>query len=201
RGSSKFKVFLISGTIKYAIPFATFEDIYKNCMFIIQKALHGTEELSYIKDAFGNLEIEEIKVDLALTLERLSEFKDKVNYKRNVYYFVMNNMAECTSKYDINNKRTSVEVSDTVKVLRYNTTNRLYAIVKPSNGSSKVELQETDIICDLGDSKDKNSFPSVSIYTNYGYGKLLDIENNVIPTTNILSLFANILDLGIPVLK
>lgn len=201
RGGSKFKVFLILGTIKYAIPFAPFKDVYSNCMFILQKALDGTEELSYIKDAFGNLEPEETNVDLSLTLERLARFKDKVNYKRNVYYFVMNNMAECTSKYDINNKSTTVQTSPTIKVLRYNINTRLYSIVKPPAGSSIVNLQETDIIVDLGDSKDKNNFPSVSIYTSYGYGKLLDIKNNVIPTTNILSLFANILDLGLPVLK
>ena len=44
-------------------------------------------------------------------------------------------------------------------------------------------------------------FPTVSICTDYGLGKLLDVKNNVIPNTNTLSLFANILDLGLDVLK
>lgn len=39
------------------------------------------------------------------------------------------------------------------------------------------------------------------IYTEYDLGKLLDIKNNVIPTTNTLSLFANLIDLELNVLN
>ena len=99
--SAKFKVYVILGNIKYALPFNSFEDIYTNCMNILSRELHETEELIYIKESYNNLEKEEPLVHISLTLERLSEFKDKANYKRNVYYFVMNNMASCTSKYDI----------------------------------------------------------------------------------------------------
>lgn len=199
--SAKFKVYIVLENIKYAIPFNSFEDIYTNCMNILARELHGKEELTYIKDAFNNLENDEPLVDINLNLKRLAEFKDKVNYKRNVYYFVMNNMTSCTSKYDINNKSNKIEITDSVKVLRYDTKNRLYTLIKPINNISTILLQETDIICDLGNPNDKNSFPTVSIYTPYGLGKLLDIKNNVIPTTTTLSLFANILDLGLNVLN
>lgn len=197
--SAKFKIYVVLENIKYALPFNSFEDIYNNCMDILASELHGKGELTYIQAAFNNLDKDEPLVDINLNLKRLAEFKDKVNYKRNVYYFVMNNMASCTSKYDINNKSNKVEVTDRVKVLRYDPKNRLYKLIKPISNSSTILLQETDIICDLGDSTDKNSFPTVSIYTSYGLGKLLDIKNNVIPTSTTLSLFANILDLGINV--
>ncbi|MBB6623202.1 hypothetical protein [Clostridium gasigenes] len=199
--SAKFKVFVVLGKIKYAIPFNSFEDVYNNCMDILARELHGTEELTYIKESFNNLESEEILVDINLNLERLAEFKDKVNYKRNIYYFVVNNVDSCTSKYDINNKTNEIEITDSVKVLRYNYNTRLYTLVKPSNSVTILKLVETDIVCDLGDATDKNSFPTVSIYTEYGLGKLLDIKNNVIPTSTTLSLFANILDLGLEVLN
>ncbi|MBB6714948.1 hypothetical protein [Clostridium gasigenes] len=199
--SAKFKVFVVLGKIKYAIPFNSFGDVYNNCMDILARELHGTEELTYIKESFNNLENEEILVDINLNLERLAEFKDKVDYKRNIYYFVVNNVDSCTSKYDINNKTNEIEITDSVKVLRYNYNTRLYTLVKPSNSVTILKLVETDIVCDLGDATDKNSFPTVSIYTEYGLGKLLDIKNNVIPTSTTLSLFANILDLGLEVLN
>lgn len=199
--SAKFKVYVIIDNVKYAIPFNSFEDVYKNCMDILAKELNGKEELNYIKYGFNNLESEEISVNINLTLERLSEFKDKVNYKRNVYYFVINNIPSATSKYDINTKNNKIEVTDTVKVLRYDPNARLYKLVTPNKGSTTVLLNETDIICDLGDPISKDNFPTVSIYTEYGFGKLLDVKNNVIPTSSILSLFANILDLGLNVLN
>lgn len=195
--SAKFKVYLVLDNIKYALPFSSFEDIYDNCMNILARELHGKEELTYIKESFKNLEYDEISVDIKLNLERLKEFKDKVNYKRNVYYFVINNIASTTSKYDINTKTKEILTSNTLKVLRYNRYTRLYSIVEPINKTTKIKLNETDIICDLGEI----NFPTVSIYTEYGLGKLLDIKNNVIPSTNTLSLFANILDLGLEVLN
>lgn len=199
--SAKFKVYVILGNIKYAIPFNSFEDVYTNCMDILAKELHQTEELIYIKEAFNNLEKEETSVDINLNLKRLAEFKDKVNYKRNVYFFVINNVESCTSKYDINNKTDKIEINDRVKVLEYNYNTRLYTFVRPTNNSNIIELKATDIICDLGEPSDSNSFPTVHIYTEYGLGKLLDIKNNVIPTGTTLSLFANILDLGLAVLN
>lgn len=199
--SAKFKVFVILGNIKYALPFNAFKDVYTDCMDILERELNGKEELTYIKYGFNNLEDEETSVDINLTLERLADFKDRVNYKRNVYYFVINNIPSATSKYDINNKNNKIEVTDSVRVLRYDPNVRLYKIVTPSRGSNTVSLIETDIVCDLGNPSAPNNFPTVSIYTEYGFGKLLDIKNNVIPTTNILSLFANILDLGLPVLN
>lgn len=195
--SAKFKVYLVLNNIKYALPFSPFEDIYDNCMNILARELHGKEELTYIKESFNNLENDEILVDLKLNLERLKEFKDKVDYKRNVYYFVINNIASATSKYDINTKIKEILPSNTLKVLRYNCYTRLYSIVEPINKTTKIKLNETDIICDLGEI----NFPTVSIYTEYGLGKLLDVKNNVIPNTNTLSLFANILDLGLEVLN
>lgn len=191
--SAKFKVYFVLDNIKYALPLNSFEDIYANCMSILEKELNGKEELSYIKECFDSLENEEISVDLNLNLERLQEFKDKVDYKRNVDYFVINNVANATSKYDINSNTDKISTSDTLKVLRYSYNTRLYSIVS----TPKVQLRESDIVCDFSDSK----FPVVSIYTNYGLGKLLDIKNNVIPNSNLISLFANITDLKINVLN
>ncbi|MEG2919122.1 MAG: hypothetical protein RR891_07185 [Clostridium sp.] len=199
--SAKFKVYIILGTIKYAIPFSSFEDIYNNCMNILTTELHGTKELAYIKEGFNNLETEETLINIDLNLKRLAEFKEKVNYKKNAPYFVINNIDSCTSKYDINNKTTKIEVTNNVKILRYDYNTRLYTLVEPSNNVSLILLKENDIICDLGNSTSQNKFPTVSIYTEYGLGKLLDIENNVIPTNNLLALFANILDLGLEVLN
>jgi len=195
--SAKFKVYLVLDNIKYSLPFSSFEDIFDNCMNILAKELDGKDELTYIKESFNSLENDEISVDINLNLERLQEFKDKVNYKRNVYYFVINNIATATSKYDITTETKEILISDTLKVLRYNNHTRLYSIVEPTYNETKIKLNATDIICDLGE---LNS-PTVSIYTDYGLGKLLDVKNNVIPNTNSLSLFANILDLGLDVLK
>ena len=195
--SAKFKVYLVLDYIKYALPFSSFEDVYDNCMNILAREFNGKEELTYIKESFNNLENDEISVDINLNLKRLKEFKDKVNYKRNVNYFVINNIASATSKYDINTKTKEILTSNTLKVLRYDYNTRLYSIVKPINEATKIKLKETDIICDLGEI----NFPTVSIYTEYGLGKLLDVKNNVIPNTNTLLLFANILDLGLEVLN
>ena len=195
--SSKFKIYLVLENIKYSLPFSFFQDIYDNCMNILARELDGKDELNYIKESFRSLENDEISVDIKLNLERLQEFKDKVNYKRNVYYFVINNIAATTSKYDINTKTKEILISDTLKVLRYNNHTRLYSIVEPINNTTKIKLTLSDIICDLGEI----NFPTVSIYTEYGLGKLLDVKNNVIPNTNTLSLFANILDLGLEVLN
>lgn len=195
--SAKFKVYLILDNIKYSLPFSFFQDIYENCMNILARELDGKEELIYIKKSFNNLENDEISVNINLNLERLQEFKDKVNYKRNVYYFVINNIASATSKYDINTKTKEILTSDTLKVLRYNFSTRLYNIVEPINQTTKIKLNVTDIICNLGEI----NFPTVNIYTEYGLGKLLDVKNNVIPNTNTLSLFANILDLGLEILN
>ena len=194
--SAKFKVYLVLDYIKYSLPFSFFQDIYENCMYILARELDGKEELTYIKECFNNLENDEISVDIKLNLERLQEFKDKVNYKRNIYYFVVNNIAATTSKYDIYTKPKDILISNTLKVLRYNFDTRLYIILEPINETTKIKLNETDIICDLGEI----DFPTVSICTDYGLGKLLDVKNNVIPNTNTLSLFANILDLGLEVL-
>ncbi|MBU3190893.1 hypothetical protein K9O30_15990 [Clostridium bowmanii] len=194
---SKFKVYLVLCNIKYSLPFSSFEDIYKNCMDILTRELHEKEELTYIKDCFRISEKDEATVDIMLNLERLQEFKDKVNYKRNIYYFVINNIAATTSKYDINAKPYDILLSDILKVLRYNSSTRLYTILEPINETTKIKLNENDIICDLSEI----NFPTISIYTNYGLGKLLDVKNNVIPNTNTLSLFANILDLGLEVLN
>jgi hypothetical protein len=195
--SSKFKVYLVLHNIKYALPLNSFQDIYDNCMNILARELAGKEELTYIKKSYTDLESDEIPVDIKLNLERLKEFKDKVNYKRNVPYFVINNIASATSKYDINTKPKKILTSNTLKVLRYDYHTRLYSIVAPIDDMTKIKLYETDIICDLGEI----NFATVSIYTEYGLGKLLDIKNNVIPNTNTLSLFANILDLGLEVLN
>lgn len=195
--SSKFKVYFVLDNVKYALPYNSFTDVYENCMNILARDLDGKEELTYIKDCFNNLENDEIPVDINLNLERLKEFKAKVDYKRNVYYFVVNNVAASTSKYDINSDINEIVTSNTLKVLRYNYDTRLYTIVKPTDTTNKIKLQETDIICDLSEDK----FAKVSIYTDYGLGKLLDVKNNVIPNANTLSLFANILDLGLAVLN
>ena len=195
--SAKFKVYLVLDNIKYSLPFSSFQDIYENCMNILARELYEKEELTYIKESFNNLENDEISVDIKLNLERLQEFKDKVNYKRNIYYFVINNIASTTSKYDINANPNEILISDTLKVLRYNNSTRLYIILEAIDKSSKIKLNETDIICNLGEI----AFPTVDICTAYGLGKLLDVKNNVIPNTNTLSLFANILDLGLEVLK
>jgi len=194
---STFKIYLILDNIKYSLPFSFFQDIYDNCMNILAKDLHGKEELIYINECFNNLENDEIPVDINLNLERLQEFKDKVNYKRNVHYFVINNIAATTSKYDINTKPKKILASNTIKVLRYDYATRLYKIVDPVDNMTKIKLYETDIICNLSEI----DFPTVSIFTDYGLGKLLDIKNNVIPNTNTLALFANILDLGLDVLN
>lgn len=191
--SAKFKVYLVLDRIKYSLPFSSFEDIYDNCMDILSRELYGKEELTYIKESFNSLENDEISVDIKLNLERLQEFKDKVNYKRNIYYFVINNIASATSKYDINTNPKEILISDALKVLRYNPSTRLYIILEPIDKATKINLNETDIICDLCEI----DFPTVSICTGYGLGKLLDVKNNVIPNTNTLSLFANILDLGL----
>ncbi|MGH4118995.1 hypothetical protein [Clostridium sp.] len=195
--SAKFKVYLVLNNIKYSLPFSSFEDIYDNCMNILYRELDGKDELTYIKESFRSLENEEIAVDIELNLERLQKFKDKVNYKRNVYYFVINNIAATTSKYDIKTKTKEIVISETLKVLRYNNQTRLYSIVEPINNTTKINLTVSDIICDLSEI----NFTTVSIFTNYGLGKLLDIKNNVIPNANTLSLFANILDLGLNVLN
>jgi len=195
--SSKFKVYLILDNIKYSLPFSLFKDIYDNCMNILARELYEKEELNYIKNSFNNLENDVISVNIKLNLKRLQEFKAKVNYKRNIYYFVINNIASTTSKYDINTKPKEILVSNTLKALRYNSSTRLYIVLEPINKTIKIKLNETDIICDLGEI----NFPTVSICTDYGLGKLLDIKNNVIPNNNTLSLFANILDLGLEVLK
>ena len=96
--SAKFKVYFVLNNIKYSLPFSQFQDIYENCMNILTKGLAGKEELAYIKESFSDLENDELSVDIDLNLERLQEFKDKVNYKRNIYYFVINNIASNTSK-------------------------------------------------------------------------------------------------------
>lgn len=195
--SAKFKVYIILNNIKYALPFNYFEDVYSSCMDILNREVKSPKDLIYIKAGFNNLRKEEIFVDMNLNLDRLDEFKDKVNYKRNDYYFVINNIASSISKYDINNKIDTIKLTDRVKVLTYNYNTRLYELVTCRNKDNIIPLYDTDIICDLGD---ENDFPTVSIYTNYGLGKLLDIRNNVIPTTNSIALFANILDLGLDVL-
>ena len=195
--SAKFKVYLVLDNIKYSLPFSSFQDIYDNCMNILARELDGKEELTYIKESFNNLENDEILVDIKLNLERLQEFKDKVNYKRNIYYFVINNITSATSKYDISTNPKEILISDTLKVLKYDSHTRLYIMLEPVDKTTKIKLDETDIICNLSEI----NFPTVSIYTNYGLGKLLDIKNNVIPNTNTLSLFANILDLGLDVLN
>lgn len=187
-----FKVYLIIKNVKYSLPFDYFEDTYKDCMNVLQKELNGSKELTYIKASFKNLKKEERTVSTELNLKRLSEFKDKVNYKRNVSYFVINNITSATSKYDINFNADYITTSNTLKVIRYDYRSRHYNLVR----AAKVHLRETDIICDLSNDK----FKTVSIYTEYGLGKLLDIKNNIIPNKNTISLFANILDLGIEVL-
>lgn len=195
--SAKFKVYVILNNIKYALPFNYFEDVYLSCMDILNREVKSPKDLIYIEAGFNNLKKEEIFVDMDLNMARLSEFKDKVNYKRNDYYFVINNIASSISKYDINNRSDTIKLNDRVKVLTYNYNKRLYELVTCRNRDNIIPLYDTDIICDLGD---ENDFPTVSIYTNYGLGKLLDIRNNVIPTTNNITLFSNILDLGLDVL-
>lgn len=192
--SAKFKVYIVLDKIKYALPFDFFEDTYKSVMSILEKEVKSIQEIKYIKAGFNNLKKEERPVDIDINLKRLSEFKAKVNYKRNVDYFVINNVTSTTSKYDINTDTTNIKISDTLKVLRYNYHERLYYML---TANDKFDLQETDIICDLSD----KNFATVSIYSSYGLGKLLDIKNNVIPNTNHISLFANILDLGLQVLN
>jgi hypothetical protein len=194
---STFKIYLVLDNIKYSLQFSFFQDIYDNCMNILARELDGKEELAYIKESFDNLENDEISVDINLNLERLQEFKDKVNYKRKVHYFVINNISSATSKYDINTKPKKILSSNTLKVLRYDYSTRLYKVVEPIDKMTKIKLYETDIICNLSEI----NFATVSIYTEYGLGKLLDVKNNVIPNTNTLSLFANILDLGLEVLN
>ncbi|MEG2353679.1 MAG: hypothetical protein RSB70_03435 [Clostridium sp.] len=194
--SSKFKVYLVLDSIKYALPFSSFEDVYTDCMNILTRELYEAEELTYIKQSFDNLENDDVVVDRTLNLQRLQEFKDKVNYKRNVDYFVINSSSSLVSKYDINTTTTAILPKDTLKVLCYNYTSKSYSIINSLDKTKRVKLKENDIICDLRSPK----FPIVSIYTNYGFGKLLDVRNNVIPNDNLISLFANLLDLGLEVL-
>jgi hypothetical protein len=194
---STFKIYLVLDNIKYALQFSFFQDIYDNCMNILSRELDEKKELTYIKESFDNLENDEISVDIKLNLERLQEFKDKVNYKRKVHYFVINNISSATSKYDINTKPKKILSSDTLKVLRYDYPTRLYKVVEPIDNMTKIKLYETDIICNLSEI----NFATVSIYTEYGLGKLLDVKNNVIPNANTIALFANILDLGLEVLN
>ena len=194
--SAKFKVFFVLDEIKYALPFAEFEDIYKGCMEILEKHITDNKELEYVTAGFKNLTKETINVDINTNLERLAQFKDKVDYKRNIDFFVINNTLASVSKFDINNKQSKIEVSDKIKVLRFNYSKRRYFELLPAQGTT-VNLAQTDLICDLTDSK----FPVVNIYTSYGLGKLLDIKNNIIPIDKYINLFANILDLGLPVLK
>ena len=138
-------------------------------MNILARELDGKEELTYIKECFNNLENDEISVDIKLNLERLQEFKDKVNYKRNIHYFVINNIAATTSKYDINTKPKKILTSNTLKVLRYDYPTRLYRIVEPIDNMTKIKLNETDIICNLGEI----NFPTVSIYTELWSWKII----------------------------
>ncbi|MGL5575795.1 MAG: hypothetical protein ACRDCW_09670 [Sarcina sp.] len=194
--SAKFKVFVILDGIKYALPFAEFEDIYEGCMEILEKHIENDTELEYVTAGFNNLSKEEVSVDIDTNLKRLAQFKDKVDYKRNIDFFVINNTLASISKFDINNKKTEIEVTDKIKVLRFNFSKRLYKELVPTKGN-KVNLAETDLICDLTDPK----FPIVNIYTSYGLGKLLDIKNNIIPIDKNINLFANILDLDLPVLR
>ncbi|MGL4731379.1 MAG: hypothetical protein ACRCW0_07330 [Clostridium sp.] len=190
---TKYKVYLIEDGIKYALPFTDFEDVYNYCNEILVNELNESNELKYILLAFNDLIKEEFSVDLNLNLERLSDYKDKVNYKRNVNYFVINNIPQATSKYDIRNYPKAITTSDTLHILRYNYKERLYYKLKDST----ISLQDTDIIVDLMD----EGFPKVSIFMSYGLGKLLDLKNNVIPNSNTISLFANILDLDINALN
>lgn len=194
--SAKFKVFVILDGIKYALPFTEFEDIYEGCMEILEKHITDSKELEYVTAGFNNLNKEEPTVDIDTNLKRLAQFKDKVDYKRNIDFFVINNTLASVSKFDINNKQTEMDVTDKVKVLRFNFSKRLYFELIPTKGN-KVNLAETDLICDLTDPK----FPIVNIYTSYGLGKLLDIKNNIIPIDKNINLFANILDLDLPVLR
>ncbi|WP_297517972.1 hypothetical protein [uncultured Clostridium sp.] len=194
--SAKLKVFAIIDGIKYALPYGQFEDIYDGCFEILAKNLGDDEELTYINYGFKNLEKEIITVDIKINLERLADFKDVVDYKRNIDFFVLNNTLASISKFDIKNKKNKIEVTDKITVLRYQFSDRLYEILKPTEGKT-VNLAETDIICDLTDI----DFPIVNMYTSYGLAKLVDIKNNVIPTTKNTNLFANILDLGLPVLR
>lgn len=194
--SAKFKVFALLNGIKYALPFTEFEDIYTGCFKILEKHITNKDELAYVTAGFDNLDREEINVDINTNLKRLEQFKDKVEYKRNVDFFVINNTLASISKFDINNKKTELKITNNIKVLRYNFSTRLYGELVPKEGNT-VRLAETDIICDLTD----RNFPLVSIYTNYGLGKLLDIKNNIIPTDKNINLFANILDLDLNVLR
>ena len=194
--SAKFKVFLVLDEVKYALPFAEFEDIYKGCMEILEKSITDNKELEYVTAGFKNLTKEVVSVDIKTNLERLAQFKDKVDYKRNIDFFVINNTLASVSKFDINNKKSKIEVTDKIKVLRFNYSKRLYFELLPTQGKT-VNLAQTDLICDLTDPK----FPIVNIYTSYGLGKLLDIKNNIIPIDKNINLFANILDLGLAVLR
>ena len=193
--SAKLKIFAILDGMKYALTFASFEDIYNNCLDIISKNIEDETTLNYIKAGFNNLTKEEISVDINTNLERLADFKDMVNYKRNISFFVLNNTLASISKFDIRNKSNKIEVSDNVTVIRYNFSVRLYKEVTPTD--NMVSLAETDIICDLTD----KDFPIVNMYTYHGFAKLLDIKNNIIPIDKNINLFANILDLNLPVLK
>ncbi|MGL5066826.1 MAG: hypothetical protein ACRC6T_03215 [Sarcina sp.] len=194
--SAKLKIFVIIDGIKYALPYGQFEDIYDGCFEILARNFGDDEQLTYINYGFKNLEKEVINVDINTNLERLADFKDVVDYKRNIDFFVLNNILASISKFDIKNKKSKIEVSDKIVVLRYQFSRRLYEVLTPAKGNT-VNLAETDIICDLTDV----DFPIVNMYTAYGLAKLVDIKNNVIPTTKNTNLFANILDLGLPVLR
>ncbi|MGL4850443.1 MAG: hypothetical protein ACRC28_16245 [Clostridium sp.] len=187
---AKFKVYYILNGVKYILSFNDFEEVYKECMVVLEKEIKLDKELEYVKAGFSNLEKTEVKVDLKTNLKRVKEFREKVDYKRNVPYFVINNTLATTTKFDIKTKAAKVKTDKNTTVLRYDSRDRLYYVMPDGD----ITLRETDLIVSLGD------INKVHIYTNYGLGKLLDIENNVIPTKNNISLFANILDLGLKVL-
>ncbi|MGL5647381.1 MAG: hypothetical protein ACRDDY_05980 [Clostridium sp.] len=187
---AKFKVYYILNGVKYILSFNDFEYIYKDCMSILKKEIKTDTELKYVTAGFLNLEKTEVKVDLKTNLKRVKEFKDKADYKRNVPYFVINNTLATTTKFDIKSNITKIKTDRNIFVLRYNPKDRLYYKLL----EEVVQLRETDLIVSLGE------INTVHIYTSYGLGKLLDIKNNVIPTKNNISLFANILDLGLKVL-
>lgn len=187
---AKFKVYYILNGVKYILSYNNFEEVYNECMEILEREIKIDEELEYVRAGFENLEKTEVKVDLKANLKRVKEFKDRVDYKRNVDYFVINNTLASTTKFDIKNKTDKIKTDKNTFVLRYNSKERLYYILK----EDIVSLREGDLIVKFGEVN------TVHIYTTYGLGKLLDIRNNVVPTKNNISLFANILDLGLKVL-
>lgn len=187
---AKFKVYYILNGVKYILNYNNFEEIYSECMNILKKEIKMEEELEYVEAGFRNLEKTEVIADLKKNIQRVKEFKDRVDYKRNVKYFVINNTLATTTKFDIKNRKGKIETNENTFVLRYDSKERLYYILE----DKEISLKEGDLIIKFGETN------TVHIYTNYGLGKLLDIKNNVIPTKNNISLFANILDLGLKVL-